>query len=115
MARFCGKVGYVTSIETSPGVHENIPEEYNYYGDITNISKRWQTNENLNDDIRLEQNVSIMADSYAWENYWKIRYVIIDDVAWRVTNVQVSRPRLILYIGGIYNGKTVSFGASNDS
>lgn len=108
MARFCGKVGYVTSIEESPGVFKNVPEEYTYYGDITNISKRWQTNDNLNDDIRLEQNVSIMADSYAWENYFKIRYVIIDGTAWRVTNVTVSRPRITLYIGGIYNGKTVS-------
>lgn len=115
MAKFCGKVGYITSIEKSPGIYENVSEEYIYYGDITNISKRWQTNENLNDDIRLEQNVSIMADSYAWENYWKIRYVIIDDIAWRVTNVQVSRPRLILYIGGIYNGETVSSEASNNS
>ena len=114
MARFCGKVGYVTPVETSPGVHENIPEEYVYYGDITNISKRWQTNENLNDDIRLEQNISIMADSYARANYYKIRYVIIDGIAWRVTNVQVARPRLLLYIGGIYNGETVQAQTSGD-
>ena len=107
MAKFYGKVGYVTPVEESPGVFVNKPEEHIYYGDITNISKRWQTNENLNDDIRLEQNVSIIADSYAWENYSKIRYVIIDGTAWRVTNVTVSRPRLNLYIGGIYNGETV--------
>ena len=115
MARFCGKVGYVDTDKTSPGVYENTPEEYTYYGDITNISKRWQTNDNLNDDIRLEQNISIMADAYAWDNYYKIRYVIIDGIAWRVTNVQVSRPRLILYIGGIYNGETVSSNASNNA
>ena len=108
MSRFYGKIGYVTSNESESGVWNNIPEEREYYGEITNISKRWQTNENLNDDIRLEQNVSIVADAYAWENYFKIRYVIIDGVAWRVTNVTVSRPRLILYIGGIYNGQTVT-------
>ena len=73
----------------------------------TNTSKRWQTTENLNDDIRLEQNISIVADTYAWENYSKIRYVIIDNVAWRVTNVTVAKPRLNLYIGGLYNGETV--------
>lgn len=107
MAKFCGKIGYVDSVEESPGVFVNKPIEYTYYGDITNISKRWQTTENLNDDIRLEENISIVADSYAWENYYKIRYVIIDGVAWRVTNVTVARPRLNLYIGGLYNGETV--------
>lgn len=108
MARFYGKVGYVTPIEESPGVTVNRPEEYSYYGDIINISKRWQSTENLNEDLRLEQTISIMADSYAWENYYKIRYVIIDGVAWRVTNVTVNRPRLMLYIGGIYNGETIT-------
>ena len=107
MAKFCGKIGYVESIEESPGVFVNKPTEYEYYGDITNISKRWQTTENLNDDIRLEQNISIIADAYAWENYYKIRYVIIDNVAWRVTNITIARPRLNLYIGGLYNGETV--------
>lgn len=115
MARFYGKVGYVNSIKKSAGVYENQPEEHYYYGDIINISKRWQTNENLNDDIRLEQTISIMADAYAWENYFKIRYVIIDGVAWRVTNVQVVRPRLMLYIGGIYNGETEASETSSDS
>lgn len=108
MAKFCGKVGYVTSVTDDTGVTKNVPKEYTYFGDITNISKRWQTTENLNDDIRLEQNISIVADSYAWENYYKIRYVIIDNVAWRVTNITPNRPRLILYIGGIYNGETIS-------
>lgn len=107
MAKFCGKIGYVDSVEESPGEWVNKPIEYEYYGDITNISKRWQTTENLNEDIRLEQNISIVADSYAWENYFKIRYVIIDGAAWKVTNVTVARPRLNLYIGGLYNGETV--------
>ena len=115
MARFCGKVGYVDPDEESKGVFVNKPEEHVYYGDTTNISKRWQTNENLNDDIRLEQNVSIMADAYAYKNYWKIRYIIIDDIAWRVTNVQVARPRLLLYIGGIYNGETVTSETTNNA
>lgn len=108
MARFYGKVGYVTSVDQGDGVSINVPEEYPYYGDIINISKRWQTTENLNDDIRLEQTISILADSYAWENYYKIRYVIIDGVAWRVTNVTINRPRIMLFVGGIYNGQTVT-------
>lgn len=108
MARFYGKVGYVTSTDMGDGIYKNIPEEFPYYGDIINISKRWQVTENLNDDIRLEQTFSIVADKYAYENYYKIRYIIIDNVAWRVTNVVVDRPRLTLFVGGIYNGETVS-------
>ena len=115
MAKFCGTVGYVTAIKKESGIFENTPEERTYYGDITHISKRWQINENLNDDIQLEQNISIVADAYAWRNYFKIRYVIIDGIAWRVTNVEVSRPRLTLYIGGIYNGKTVTSKSQSDT
>lgn len=107
MPKFYGKVGFVDTVETSTGVYENVPEERFYYGDITSVSKRWQTTENVNDDIRLEENISILADDYSIRNSSRIRYVIIDGIAWRVTNIVPARPRLILYIGGLYNGETV--------
>lgn len=107
MNKFYGEVGYVTSVITSQGVYQNKPEEYSYIGDILRNNKHWDSTDHLNDDIRLGHTISILADEKAYEDYYKIRYVKIHGQAWRVTNVEVKRPRILLYIGGLYNGETL--------
>lgn len=104
MARFYGKVGYVKQEETSPGIWEEISEEKNYYGDITKAYRRLDGSKYLNDNISVSNNISIVADAYAYNNIFAIRYVIWMGSKWKVTNVEVQRPRLILTLGGIYNG-----------
>lgn len=104
MARFCGIVGYIDTKETSPGVWEEIPTEKTYRGDVTKNIKRYDSGENLNDDISLNNTISIIADAYAYQNYFAIRYVEWMGARWKVTSVEVQRPRLILSVGGVYNG-----------
>ena len=107
MNKFYGEVGYVSTVETSPGVHEMKAEEYCYIGDILRNNKHWDNTDHLNDDIRLGHTISIVDDERAYADYYKIRYVKIHGQAWRVTNVEVKRPRILLYIGGLYNGETL--------
>ncbi len=104
MARFYGVVGYVDTEETSPGVWEEIPVEKKYRGEVVKNIKRFDSGENLNDNISLNNTISIVADAYAYENYFAIRYIEWMGARWKVTSVEVQRPRLILSIGGIYNG-----------
>ncbi len=104
MARFCGIVGYIDTKETSPGVWEEIPTEKTYRGDVTKNIKRYDSGENLNDNINLNNTISIVADAYAYQNYFAIRYVEWMGARWKVTSVEVQRPRLILSVGGVYNG-----------
>jgi hypothetical protein len=45
-----------------------------------------------------------MSDSFANENVSAIRYAEWKGVLWEVTNIDEEHPRLILQLGGKYNG-----------
>lgn len=103
MAKFYGIIGYSDTTETKPGVWEEIVTERNYSGDSIKNTRRWQTGESLNDDLTINNVISIVADPYAYQNFHAMRYVKWMGALWKITNVEVQRPRLLLTIGGIYN------------
>jgi hypothetical protein len=106
MAKYYGAVGYVETKETSLGVWEEIITERKYYGDIIKNTRRLENGQHLNDNISLNNQISIVSDPYAIHNIFAIRYVDWLGAKWKVTNVEVQHPRLILTIGGVYNGPT---------
>lgn len=103
MAKFYGKVGFLRNEETAPDVYGEILTERLYKGDVIRNQKRYQSSEGLNDDVVLSNNISIVADSYVNENVFAIKYVMYKGVPWKVTNVEIQRPRIILTLGGKYN------------
>lgn len=103
MAKFYGTIGFSKTEETSPGVWQEKITEKNYYGDILQFTHQWQNGEHLNDDINVNNKISIVADSFAFENFGFMRYVYWMSAKWKITNIDVQYPRLILTIGGIYN------------
>ena len=105
MAKFYGVVGYAETKETSPGVWEEVVSERKYAGDVIRNARRWENGEHLNDDLNVNNMISIVADAYAQQHFFAIRYVEWMGALWKVTNVEVQRPRLILTIGGMYNGR----------
>ena len=106
MSRFCGKVGFGIPQETAPGVYADKITERIYRGDITKMVQRLERSEYLNDNISVNNSISIVADAFANENFFSIRYVRWAGACWKVTNVEVQRPRLILTVGGVWNGTT---------
>lgn len=106
MARFHGEVGYVETVETAPGVHEEQPTERTYFGDEVRIARRLQQEDEVNPNVVLQNSISIVADAYANEHIFAIRYVRWQGTLWNVTKVDIQRPRLILTLGGVYNGIT---------
>ena len=103
--KFFGNVGFFTnSEEVKPGVFKPVIVERPYAGDVNWNNRHFQTSEYQNDDIRLNNQISILSDLYSQQNFASIRYVIWNGVKWRVTNVEVAYPRLTLTIGGVYNG-----------
>lgn len=106
MGKFYGPIGYAESIETSPGVWTGQITERNYSGDIIKNTRRWQAGENLNDDLTINNIFSIVADPFAYQNFHTMKYIKWLGVYWRITNIDVSRPRMTLTIGGVYNGET---------
>lgn len=106
MSKWYGTVGYGIMKETIPGVWNPCVIERAYYGDMASNSSSTQQGEGLNDDIELKNDVSIVADAYAYENFASMRYITIMGVRWKIRSVKVQRPRLLISIGGVYNGQT---------
>ena len=104
MAKFYGAIGYAEQVETAPDVYDEQITERNYYGDVIKNTKRFEKGEHLNDDLNVSNTISIMADAYAEQHFFAIRYVSWMGAKWKVTNVDVQRPRLVLSLGGVYNG-----------
>ena len=104
MAKFYGVIGYATTVETEPGIYEETIVERPYYGDLIKNTRRLQSAGKVNDDINVSNQVSIVADPYANENFHAMRYVEFMGTKWKVTDVDVQYPRLVLTVGGVYNG-----------
>lgn len=103
MAKFFGMIGYAETAETKPDVWEEQFVERPYYGDLTRNTRRLQSTEHLNDDLAVANELSIVADPFANQNFHRMRYVEFMGAKWKITNVEVQYPRLILTIGGVYN------------
>jgi len=108
MAKFYGEVGYGESVETAPGsgVWEDQITEFQYYGDVIRDTRRLREGEYLNDDLSVGNSISIVADAYASEHFHAIRYVKWAGTLWKISEVEVQSPRLLLRLGGVYNGPT---------
>lgn len=104
MNKFYGKIGYAISEETVPGVWVERIVERSYYGDVIRNIRRLQSSENLNDDINISNEISIVADAFANQNFHSMRYVEYMGTKWKVSSIEVKYPRLILSMGGVYNG-----------
>ena len=105
MARWFGKVGYSETVETAPGKWMPQDTVYEYYGDITRNSTRWTgQSETTNDDLTINVQVSIMADPFAIEHFSSIKWIEYMGAKWKVTSVEPQPPRLILTLGGVWNG-----------
>ena len=104
MAKFYGKVGYAESVKVRPGVWDESITERNYYGDVLRYVRRSQTADKSTDDINVDVKISIVSDPYAIDHFHAIRYVEFGGTKWEVPSVEPQYPRLILTLGGRYNG-----------
>lgn len=106
MAKFFGKIGYGETQESAPGVWEDVIVEFDYYGDVIRNTRKLSEGESLNNDLTVGNSISIVADAYANEHFFAIRYIQWAGVLWTVSDVEVQSPRLLLRLGGVYNGPT---------
>lgn len=104
MAKWFGKIGFATTVETAPGVWNEEIVSRDYYGDLIRNTRRLQSSsDKLNDDVNISNEISILADPYANENFHAMRYAEFMNAKWKISSVEVQYPRLILSLGGLYN------------
>jgi hypothetical protein len=108
MARYFGKIGYGIDVDQGGDVWKTVITEREYYGDVTRNYRRLQEGEKINNDLTTSTQLSIMSDTYANDHFSAIRYAEWKGVRWKVTSVSEAHPRLILELGGKYNGQTPS-------
>lgn len=102
--KYCGNIGFANTVEKSPGKWVEEITEHPYYGDILRKSSRIDDSGYINEDINYSIEISIVADQYARNNIYQMRYAVIDGIKWKINNVDpTSPPRLLLSIGGVYN------------
>lgn len=102
--KFYGKIGYGETKEVRAGVWKEEIEEREYFGDFMRNGSSLQSSDKLNDNFNISHSISIVADPYALEKFSFMRYVEFGGTKWKITNVEIQYPRLILSIGGVYNG-----------
>lgn len=103
--KYYDNIGFAIPTETSPGIWENVIQKHPYYGDIMQDHMRPKSAEKVIDDITISNEISIVSDPFAIENFHSIVYACYMGTKWKVTSVDVRYPRLTLTLGGVYNGK----------
>lgn len=105
MARYYGKVGFIgETTETSPGIWEELLEARPYYGDVVRNVRRTDGGTQVNATVSVANQISVVADAFAFDHIYAIRYVEWGSTSWEVTSVEVEHPRLVLTLGGVYTG-----------
>ena len=104
--KWYGAIGFVETVKTKPGVWDEEIIERDYFGDlIRNTRRLLQSSNQVNDNINIANSISIVADPYATQNFHAMRYVEFMGAKWKITDIEVQYPRLILTVGGVYNGQ----------
>lgn len=107
MSRYFGQLGFAQTVEAAPGVYKEQIVEHDYFGDVARGSRQLvQSPLSADYDVQISNQISILADSFATTNAFDIRYATWRGAKWRVTNIEIQRPRLVLTLGGVWNGET---------
>lgn len=101
--KWSGKIGFVETKETRPGVWENVTTERNFYGDVIRDIRKNQSSGQVNDDINISNRISIVSNSFVRDNLAFMKYIEFMGTKWKITDAEVQYPRLILTIGGLWN------------
>lgn len=105
--KFVGEVGFwIADVETKSGIYTDKMIERHYTGDITRAYDKWsERNNSTTDDLRLNNQISIVGDIFALENHGSIKYVLWNGIYWKVNTIGINPPRLVMEIGGVWNGE----------
>ena len=105
MGKFHGAIGFAKTEETKPGVWVDKIVEYEYSGDMPNTSFSFQSSDQVNDNVNVRNEISIVADVFAYQNFHSMRYVVFMGTKWKITSIKPEYPRMKLTVGGLYNGQ----------
>lgn len=111
MAKFYGMIGFATQEETSPGIWEDAIIERPYKGDVLANGRRWiEVNDQMNDNFTITNKFSVISDAFLYRHIPVMRYITYMGAKFKITSVDVERPRVIISVGGVYVASEPSTG-----
>jgi len=103
MTRFFGRIGFVDTYESSPGIWSERTIAPTYIGDVVTNRRRFDSGESINDDPVLVNYISVVCDKFMVENYHAMRWVEHNGIKWKITAVELEYPRAKINFGGKWN------------
>lgn len=100
--KFSGMIGFIRTEETSPDVYTPKYTERHYMGDVLRNARKWSDKNEVNDDLNIQNRISIMADHYMTDNYGYMKYVVWNKMKWKITDIDLNYPRITLTLGGLW-------------
>lgn len=108
MAKYFGKIGFEITSTDDYGTTKTKIRELDYTGDIIGQTNRWESSsDKISDDLTVNGKISVVADSFLYNNIGAMKYVVWMGVKWKIRSIEPLRPRLILTVGGMYNENTL--------
>lgn len=102
--KYCGNIGFAMTVERDPGIWVDTIVEKRCFGDVIKNSRRWETGDKVNDDLQVNNQISIVADSFCQAHLFQMKYITWFGTAWKVSTVDIAYPRIIITLGGVWNG-----------
>lgn len=103
--KFYGTIGFAIEGETAPGVWKTKTEEREVYGDVLSNIRRWDNGQEVNSDLSVSNRISVVASRFIYENLGAMRWLLWNGTKWKISSAEIVRPRVILTLGGVYNGE----------
>ena len=107
MAQYSGMLGYVMPAkEDPPGIWKpSAVVEKLGRGDLIGQTINNEDVGGLSDGITINNQLSIIMDPFVNKNLESLKYVILYGTRWEIKSMTINRPRVILTLGGVYNGE----------
>lgn len=103
--KYSGNIGFwIDDVEIRPGVFKSEMVEKPYTGDIIKSYQHWTGAEHINQNLTLNNKISIIADLYLNQHISSIKYVTYMGTKWRVSSLEINYPRVVIEMGEVYNG-----------
>ena len=103
--KFYGTIGFAVEAETAPGVWKTKTEEVQVYGDVLSNTRRWDNGTEINSDLTVSNKISVVASRFVYEHLGVMRWLLWNGTRWKISSAEIVRPRVILTLGGVYNGE----------
>lgn len=104
--RYHGNIGFATTVETAPSVYSEVIVPRSYSGDLIRSYRKIDNSAVINSSVTISNELSIVADKYAYDHISDIRYAEFSNQKWNVISIDIQPPRMILTIGSVYNEQT---------